>query len=390
MEELLRISDARQEESAVQVNRLRGYYLELYSGEIVYIYGRDASGIRRLRELLSGETFPVYGKLYLQGSELHRDDHTLRLTRSIYICRGGEDLLGNMTVAENLALISGGRSPFRLWSRDAAREAALHLLQEAQLGISPDLPLHSLTYAGRLKISLIKARAMAAKIIVLDCLQMQDEEFNTAQLGDLLQRYRSEGISILILSERINPLAAISDRFQLMNRGRDRMEWAGPEAVKYFTDVREKTDAQFPGTTAERRIKAAEPWQWDRHAAAASIFIPRESAVYLPDNLTVAQNVILSVPGRVARGLYGYINPAIERSAAARFYLDTGIDPGKTSICQLTYVERKILSVYRHTLARPQRVILEDAFWGMEREEASQLQTWLDTLPAKGIEVMHC
>lgn len=412
MREVLQIVDVSKKSERSQGD-LRGYNLEVYRGEIVYVYGPAGSGVRTLFELLDTGTGTTDGKVFGPSGS----------TGGIYISQEGKNLIENLTVAENME-IEAGRPLYRIYRKGQVNKRAGRYLKESGLSILPDALVRELTQTQKHLLSIVKARMQHAQLVVLDCTTMTYEEQEIPQLAALLRRYRDQGVSFLILSERLGELAKISDKVQRMSRGRDLMEWYAGQ-VKEFLERNPGQDRGSPqnardvvyeervfegildqtGETGKplqdrlRTLRLKNPVTWqqnvrlpdfpeNRFCVDGAVLIPRQSALMLCENMTVRENVLMSIPRRAAGGLLRPMRRNIEDNVMAGFHEVTNIKDDEAPVAGLSMVERKILSAYRWELARPQTMLFENPFWGMDLSEEEELLVYLRHLKKDGIRVI--
>ncbi len=412
MQEVLRIVDVTKKSEKSQGD-LRGYNLEVCRGEIVYVYGPAGSGIRTLFELLDTDRNTTDGKVL--GPAGSAD--------SIYISQEGRNLIENLTVAENME-IESGRPLYGIYRNKQVVGKAERYLEESGLSIRADMCVRELTQTQKHLLSIVKARMQHASLVVLDCTTMTYEEQEIPQLAALLCRYRDQGVSFLILSERRGELAKISDRVQRMSRGRDLMEWYGRELEELtanrpgsdksgFRDSSEAADGEKSfegildlmgetGRSLQDRLRTIRrenrlTWQQnvrlpdfpeDRFCVDGAVLIPRKSALMLCENMTVRENVLMSIPRRVSGGLLLPVRRSMEDNVMARFHEVTNIEGDKTPVAGLSLVEKKILSACRWELSKPKTMLFENPFWGMDLSEEEEFLVYLRHLKKDGIRVI--
>lgn len=436
MEEILRLVNVSQDQTDAGQNRLRGYYLEIYRSELVYIQGLKGSGVHALSNVLSGKDAIDGGKIYIKGHEVPLNGRKRFYSKNIYVCAGVRDLIGNMTVAENLCILGPDKSPFRIYDVAKVEKQIAELLLNEQLPITPETTVSFMNYTDKLKLCLVKAKFMKAELVVIDCKGILNEVINVKVLSDMINAYKSEGISFIVLSERMNSLVRIADRIQIMERGRDRMEMSdikgddqidkmfsiiygnkdninrrglelyrdqrrGEEAVKFIglVDVLWETDMEISKFLHSIVIYNRQFWKEEVNleipiegeiSSLDMVLIPRESATCLPNNLSIAENVILSIPRRISKIGLGYIPPALQENAVQNFYRIAKVTSGKRMIRDLDYVEKKVLSIFRWEMARPKAIILEDPFWAMTHMEIQSFLVYLQHLENAGVQVVLC
>lgn len=230
----------------------------------------------------------------------------------------------------------------------------------------------------------------------------------------MMRRFRSEAMAFLLIAYRDSIYEGLATRFQRIAFGSDVMEWDGAarrvpshqevavpprrapmidgicdDAIKYMgvRDYLREFCRCSPGCW--RQICGVPiPAKEELYARGGVALVPRESANLLVENLSIEDNVILTIPDRVERGRWGNIPSRLSQAAASGFYRATGIDAGKRRPGELTLVERKILSIYRWEQRKPGLMVLAIPHYGMDRLEGAQLDWYLLHLVDRGIRLL--
>ena len=127
-------------------------------------------------------------------------------------------LADNLTVLENVVLGaepgSFGRLDFR-----AARRKILEISDSYGLGLEPDRLVEDLGVGDRQRVEILKVLYRGARILILDeptavlVPQEVDELFGN------LQELKSEGITILFISHKLDEVLAVADEITVVRRG---------------------------------------------------------------------------------------------------------------------------------------------------------------------------
>lgn len=412
MKEVLRILHGKQK--AGNSNILRDYNLEVYEGEIVYIQGQSGSGLSALLQVLSGRAGLDEGVLYIgeKPAEIYPADSTL--AHGIYIVTEEQDLVGNLSVAENLELLQHGKRLTGFYNRKEVMERVGSYLQQEGLAIDPQLPVRELSMEECQKLSIIKGRMCGARLIVLDCTRGYYEGRLADELARMIRRISGEGVAFIILSEQMSLFAHRADRIQLIHHGKDIMEWRHVEDSvlkgKNQADIK-SDDKMLEGFYDYDWAMSRTLWSylqavkennedfWKRnidleilpegcYCRKKTVMIPKESAMQLVDNMEIRQNATLAVKKRVSRNAVGYIRNKLVDNITEEFYRVAEIEKSIKYPSELGYVERKILSVYRWEIARPDTILLESPYWGMDLKESDVFHRYLLRLTKKGIRVL--
>lgn len=230
----------------------------------------------------------------------------------------------------------------------------------------------------------------------------------------MIRRFQAEGMAFLLISYRDNIYEGLATRFQKIAYGTDVME--RDRATMQQTSTLGDVDApsyrnpMIEGICDEAinymnvrdylcAFRNQNPEYWEstfafpippegQCAGEGIVLIPKESAHMLPANLSVEDNIILTIPERIRRNGIGSISSRLSRAAAREFYRITGIDINKRHVNQLTLLERKILSIYRWEQHKPNLLVLAIPHYGMDRPECAHLDRYLLHLVEKGIRLL--
>lgn len=423
MKELLRISHGMQDD--LKEDSLRDYCLEIYEGDILYIQGIAGSGIRTLVNVLAGDCVMKRGELYLWEERVKDFNRNTACQYQIYTITAEKDLVETLTVAENLEAVRSLKFSGKYYDRQRVERAVSDYLEKEQVQIFSSASVWTLSQKDRKKLSILKAKMQGARLIVLDASGDLYEGQEAEELCRIIQKANEEGITFAILSECYTAFAQIASRIQLLSQGRDRREWQEPDE-----EIRKKLRGPFLagayGAGMEKShasrsfigmfdyewemencfwnylayVKEHNRALWDAYIGADipkagisrtgdTVVIPRDSADRLLNNLSVADNLIMTIPKRVGSSSIGVINGSIRKSVAEDFYRKTGIDAEAVRVEDLNYIQRKLLSVCRFELERPKFILLESPYGGMNLEETGQLRSHLEGLCKKGIRVLY-
>lgn len=412
MKEVLRILHGKQKTGNSDI--LRDYNLEVYEGEVVYIQGLSGSGLSALLQVLAGKEGLDEGSLYIGEKMVEIYPAASPLTHGIYIVTEKQDLVGNLTVAENLELLQYGKKFIGLYNRNAVMEKVGSYLRQEGMEINPETPVRNLSLEECQKLSIIKGRMCGARLIVLDCTKGYYEGRLADELARLIRRISEEGIAFIILAEQMPLFAHEADRIQLMRHGKDLMEWNHIEGGilhgRDFTAI-ETADKILEGFfdydwemsrsiwSYIRTIKDYNEDFWTQniclellpegcYCRKRTVLIPKESALQIIDNMEIRQNATLTVKNRISRNVIGYIPDALVDNVTEEFYRITGLSHKIKYPSELSYVERKILSVYRWEIAKPDTIFFESPYWGMDLKESDVFHRYLLHLAEKGIRVL--
>ena len=206
---------------------LDGASLTLRTGEIFGLAGVSGNGQAALAALLSGSERPIAGTILLDG-ETHEPWST-REALELGIGRIPEDrhalgTIGDMTVAENL-ITESYRSPrFCRWGlldRGAARAFTRQIIADYDVKCpSPDTRIRLLSGGNMQKLILGRALDPEPRIIVANQPTRGLDIGAVAYVHTRLVEARDRGAAILLISEDLEEIVALSDRLAAISKGR--------------------------------------------------------------------------------------------------------------------------------------------------------------------------
>jgi D-xylose transport system ATP-binding protein len=205
------------------VRALHGVRLEVHAGEVVVLAGDNGAGKSTLVKILSGIIGPDGGYITFDGERVHM--HGPRDAAALGIQTIYQDLAlcDNMNVTENMFL--GRESRRSIWrgfqtQRARMEREASKALETLEVRI-PDInaPVGALSGGQRQCVAVCRAILSDARLIMLD--------EPTAALGvtqrrdvlNLIDRLRSEGHGVLVVSHDLAEMLRIADRIVVLRLG---------------------------------------------------------------------------------------------------------------------------------------------------------------------------
>ena len=195
--------------------------MTLRRGEIHALLGENGAGKSTLIKIITGVYHANGGQILVDGQVVHFNHPHAAQAAGIAVVHQHGNLVPSLTVQENLLL--GERLPRRAgvfihWG--AVQERAARLLRRVGLSINPTSLVSALRPDEVAMVSIAKAIATDAKIIILD-------EPTTALLpGEVttlfaqMRRLASEGHGFLYVSHRLSEVFDIADRATVLRDGK--------------------------------------------------------------------------------------------------------------------------------------------------------------------------
>jgi ribose transport system ATP-binding protein len=206
--------------------------LTVLPGEIHALLGENGAGKSTLMKILAGAQPKDGGEILLNGQAVHIDSPQKAMELGISIIYQEFNLVPYLSAGENIYL---GREPraaipgfvdFRKLYSDA--QAVIN-----NLGVKIDArtPVNRLSIAQQQMVEIAKATSRKSKIIVMDEPSATLTDHELVALFRLMRQLKSEGVSIVYISHRLEEITEICDRATIMRDGK----WVATEEVKDLT-----------------------------------------------------------------------------------------------------------------------------------------------------------
>jgi simple sugar transport system ATP-binding protein len=215
------------------VSALTDVSLDVGAREIVGVAGVSGNGQTELVEILSGMRQPSGGSVLVGDVDLTGADPG-RMMRA-GVGRIPEDrhasLVGDLSVAYNLVLerLDDFRRGGRIDER-RVREHATELIQRFDIRARPDDPVATLSGGNIQKVLLARVLSLDPRLLVVSQPTRGLDVGATEYVRSQLLARRAAGAGILLVSEDLDELLALSDRMVVMYEGRIVGEMAAADA----------------------------------------------------------------------------------------------------------------------------------------------------------------
>lgn len=216
------------EEYVLQLQHIRKEYpgvvalkdvtLELKSGEILALIGENGAGKSTLIKCCSGAVIPTSGKIIVNGKEYSSMTPQLAAENGIAIIYQEFNNVKELSAAENLFL---GR-PIRkgmVIDRKAMEEQAAKAFEQLHIKIDPKTLMKNLTVGYQQMVEIAKAVQQNAKILIMDEPSAPLTSAEVESMFEVVERLRSEGVSIIYISHRLDEIYRLSDRIVVLRDG---------------------------------------------------------------------------------------------------------------------------------------------------------------------------
>jgi len=205
------------------IQALRGVDLDLWPGECVGLVGDNAAGKSTLTKILAGAYQPDGGRLLVDGAETRFTTPAEARAHRIEMVYQDLSLCDTIDVAGNLFL---GREPTRpgllggFLDRGRMQREARRMLDALEIRI-PNLgaAVAQLSGGQRQSIAICRAAAFDPQVLIMD---EPTSALAVAEVGavlSLINRVKAKGVSVVLITHRLQDLFKVCDRIVVMYEG---------------------------------------------------------------------------------------------------------------------------------------------------------------------------
>lgn len=214
-----------------------GVDFSLASGEILGLLGPNGAGKTVCFNLISGVYRPTRGEIHFGGKRTDRlsphDVAALGLGRTFQIVKPFASLsvLQNVIVALGIRRYRSLRKMWASWRTRRRHDEAMALLEKVGLPDLADRTAALLPLGNQRRLEIARALAIGHRLLLLDesFSGLRHEEI--AQLMDLVQSIRDDGISVLLIEHNMRVAMGLCERIVVLDHGRKIAE-GSPEDIR--------------------------------------------------------------------------------------------------------------------------------------------------------------
>jgi ribose transport system ATP-binding protein len=202
------------------VRALDGVDLDVAAGEVHCLLGQNGAGKSTLIKVLAGAHRPDAGEITLDGEPVSFALPQAADQAGIATIYQELDLVPGLSVAENVVL---GHEPARLGftrPRDAEERVRGLLRRLGHPEIPPGRELGRLSAAGQQVVSMARALARDARLIVMDEPSAVLDPEEVQNLFRVIRELTADGVAVVYISHRLEEIRQVGDRVTVLKDGR--------------------------------------------------------------------------------------------------------------------------------------------------------------------------
>ncbi|TKI05352.1 sugar ABC transporter ATP-binding protein [Martelella alba] len=220
------------------VTALNDVGFDIRVGEIHGLVGENGCGKSTLMKIIAGVLNFDRGMLRINGRQIAKYSAIEAVKQGIGIIYQDLSLFPNLTVLENIYISQMVNDNKTLVFSSAYKEKVDAIIQQLGIRLELDADVDDLPIAKQQLVAIARALINESRLIILDEPTTALTRTEIKHLFALLQRLRSQGLSFIFISHKLNELLEICDRVTVMRDGRvidtaaaNRLTLAGIEAL---------------------------------------------------------------------------------------------------------------------------------------------------------------
>lgn len=208
------------------VTALENVNLKLVHGEVLGVVGDNGAGKSTLMKILAGLYPPSAGDLLVEGTAVRFNSPRDARDRGIEMVYQDLALAGNMRIDENIFL--GREQTRKLFGvmnvvnyKDSERMAKEHL-DKLKIEVKRVTQrVEELSGGQRQAVAIARATAFDAKIIIMDEPTAALAIKEVRKVLDLIKGLKEHGVSVILISHRMDDIFYVCDRVMALFHGRN-------------------------------------------------------------------------------------------------------------------------------------------------------------------------
>ncbi len=213
------------------VQALSDVHLEVHAGEVVALVGDNGAGKSTLVKVLAGVHQADSGTIRVAGRPVHLPHPRAAQAAGIATVFQDLALCDNLDVVANLFLGQERTGLGVLDEVDMEREAWGLLKQLSAKIPSVRIPVAGLSGGQRQTVAIARSLVGRPRIVMLDEPTAALGVAQTAEVLNLIERLRDQGLGVLLITHNMADVQAVADRVVVLRLGRNAVDLDASEAT---------------------------------------------------------------------------------------------------------------------------------------------------------------
>ena len=201
------------------VRALDGVDFSVFPGEVHALMGENGAGKSTLMKVLAGMYQPNEGRIMIDRKPVVMRNPIEAKQNGIILIHQELSLAEQMTVAENVFLGELPRTRWGFVDWKVLEERVGSILAKLNCDFGPRTNVGSLSIAKKQMVEIARALTHHAKVVVFDEPTASLTDAEKVVLFDIINDLKSDGVSIVYISHRMEEIFTISDRITVLRDG---------------------------------------------------------------------------------------------------------------------------------------------------------------------------
>jgi ABC-type sugar transport system ATPase subunit len=217
-EYLLEVSNVRKEFPGVVA--LDNVHLKLRPGTVHALMGENGAGKSTLMKIVAGIYTPDAGSFRLRGQEIRLKGPLDALENGIAMIHQELNLMGPMTVAENIWIRREPTNRFGFINHAEMHRRTVELFRRLNIDLDPEIEVRKLSVANRQMVEIAKAVSFDSDVLIMDEPTSALTEREVDHLFKIIRSLKADGKGIIYITHKMNELFEIADEVSVFRDGR--------------------------------------------------------------------------------------------------------------------------------------------------------------------------
>ncbi|MFW5889674.1 MAG: sugar ABC transporter ATP-binding protein [Bacillota bacterium] len=203
------------------VKALENINFDLMEGEIHALIGENGAGKSTLIKVLTGAHQRTSGKIIYRGNEIKELDPLKAKKLGISAIYQELTLFPELTVAQNIFMGNEKVHNISNIAKDKKMISDVRkIFKKIKLNISPEAVVKSLSIAQQQMVEIARAISLDADILIMDEPTSSISNKETEILFEIIKDLKSQGVTIIYISHRLEEILKIADRVTVLRNGK--------------------------------------------------------------------------------------------------------------------------------------------------------------------------
>ena len=217
-EYLLEVDDVRKEFPGVVA--LDNVKFKLKPGTVHALMGENGAGKSTLMKIVAGIYTPDSGSFKLRGQDIRLKNPLDALENGIAMIHQELNLMGPMTVAENIWIRREPLNALGFVRHGEMRRMTQELFKRLNIDLDPDVNVGTLSVANRQMVEIAKAVSYDSDVLIMDEPTSALTETEVDHLFKIIRSLRAEGKGIIYITHKMSELFEIADEVSVFRDGK--------------------------------------------------------------------------------------------------------------------------------------------------------------------------